>query len=74
MTRVTIDSSMQAKLQGDAPLIVCNEAGDVLGYFQPVGKTSSGIRSPISDEEIERRRQRRAGSPLADVLQRLSEK
>jgi hypothetical protein len=70
MTRVTVDSATQFKLQGAEPLIVCNEAGKVLGFFQPAN-VPEGIKSPFSDEEIERRRQIREGAPLSDVLRRL---
>ena len=72
MTRVTVDSATQFKLQGAEPLIVCNEAGKVLGFFQPA-MVPEGIKSPISDEEIERLRQQRTGSPLSEVLKRLGE-
>jgi hypothetical protein len=70
MTRVTIDSATQAKLQGDQPLVLCNEAGKVLGYFHPAIPAGS-IKSPISDEEIERLSQQRTGSPLSEVLKRI---
>ncbi|HTQ38006.1 MAG TPA: hypothetical protein VMJ32_03210 [Pirellulales bacterium] len=73
MTRVTVDSSLQAKLTGSDPLVLCSETGQVLGYFHPVPPPGT-IQSPFTDEEIERRRQDRKGSPLTDVLNRLGEK
>ncbi|HZZ29586.1 MAG TPA: hypothetical protein VFE46_16435 [Pirellulales bacterium] len=70
MTRVTIDSSLQAKLTGTDPLILCTETGQVLGYFHPVPPPGT-IKSPISDEELEELRKQRTGTPLADVLKRI---
>jgi hypothetical protein len=63
---------MQAKLTGTDPLVLCSESGQVLGNFYPAPPPGT-IKSPFTDEEIERRRQDRTGSPLADVLARYRE-
>jgi hypothetical protein len=75
MTKLTIDAGTLAKLHNlDAPLEVCDESGKTLGYFHPAipaNGADSAARSPFSDEELQRRRQQRTGSPLAEVLERL---
>jgi hypothetical protein len=75
MSRVTVDAATRARLHNlDEFLILCDESGRTLGYFHPgVPPTPAGqqITSPISDKEIERRRQQRSGIPLAEVLKRL---
>ena len=71
MTKVIIDAATRANLHNlDTVLQVCDEDGHTLGYFHPTAD-GAPIRSPISDEEIERRRQQRTGKPLADILERL---
>jgi hypothetical protein len=70
MTRVTVDTATEAKLHTAGPLVLCNEAGQVLGYFHPAVPAGS-IKSPFSDEEIERLSQQRTGSPLSEVLKRI---
>lgn len=39
----------------------------------PFGVPPPGFKSPISDEELERRRQVRTGRPLADILRDLEQ-
>jgi hypothetical protein len=72
MTKVIVDASFGAKVTGLTGAVeVCDESGRTIGYFQPVlsgGLSAKGVRSPISDEEIERRSQERSGRPLADIL------
>jgi hypothetical protein len=72
MTKVVVDAAFGEKLTGLTGAVeLCDESGRTLGYFQPVlseGLSAKGIRSPISDEEIERRSQQRSGRPLADIL------
>lgn len=74
MTKLTLDAGTLAKLHNlDAPLEVCDESGKTLGYFHPAAANGAEQtpRSPFSDEEVQRRRQQRTGSPLAEVLSRL---
>jgi hypothetical protein len=71
MTKVIIDAATRANLHNlDTVLQVCDEDGHTLGYFHPLSD-GTPVRSPISDEEIECRRQQRTGKPLAEILERL---
>jgi hypothetical protein len=72
MTHVTVDSSTEAQLHGSDPVMVCSPTGQPLGYFHPLLPAGS-FKSPISDEELARRRQQRTGSPLHEVLRRLGD-
>ena len=70
MTRLTVDPEFEAKLSSlDGVAEVYDRAGRRLGYFLPPG--SLKYFSPISDEEMEQRRKRRTGRPLAAILQDL---
>lgn len=65
MTRVIADSTLPARLRsGVEALEICDEAGQVLGYFHPAVR----LTSPFSREELERRRLDRTGKPLSEVL------
>jgi hypothetical protein len=73
MTRVTIDAATIARLKGlKDSLEICDESGMMLGYFHPFVSPPRGpdgkIISPISDQELEQRRQQRTGRPLKDIL------
>lgn len=49
-------------------------AGRTIGYFHPavsVGGEAPRIGSPISDEELARRRRNPGGRPLKDILEDL---
>jgi hypothetical protein len=73
MTKIIIDAATRANLHNlDTVLQVCDEDGHTLGYFHPLPE-GTPVRSPISDEEIERRRQQRTGKPLAEILERLKQ-
>ncbi len=76
MTHVTLDPALLARLQSlDRPVEFRDESGRTVGYFHPLpgpGQGSQeGIRSPFTDEELQRRRQQRTGRPLADILKDL---
>jgi len=76
MTRVTVDSTVSAQLSAyDGPVELCDNAGHTLGYFQPILPVAETERilgeCPISDAELRRRRQVRAGRPLTEILQDL---
>lgn len=78
MTRITVDSDTQSKLDGLNDLLeICDESGRTLGYFHPAssgtGGVSEQVKSPLRREELERRRQERTGRPLADILRDLAE-
>ena len=78
MTRIIVDSDTQARLDGLNELLeICDESGRTLGYFHPAGRASEDgteqIKSPLSREELERRRQERTGRPLSDILKNLAD-
>jgi hypothetical protein len=73
MTKFVVDAALGEKLIGVGEAVeVCDASGRTLGYFHPLppapDSTGAAIRSPISDEETERRRQDRQGRPLRDIL------
>ncbi|MFL5340828.1 MAG: hypothetical protein ACJ8F7_11825 [Gemmataceae bacterium] len=74
MTKIMVDADTQAKLRApDGLLEVCDSTGQTLGYFVPVEQNGGAapVRSPFSDEEIQKRRQQRVGKPLSEILKRL---
>jgi hypothetical protein len=77
MNEVIVDAALRARLNNlDDLLIIRDESGRVLGYFHPTVEPASfeegAIRSPYSDEEIERLRTQRTGRPLAEILDELN--
>lgn len=73
MTKVTVDAAIRARLHDLSELLeVCDESGRTLGYFHPLVLAGDAkAASPLSDEEIERRRQQRTGRPLGEILEDL---
>lgn len=70
MTKITIDQETRAKLSGLREHVeLCDETGNTIGYFLPTGVLKH--LSPLPDEEIERRREKRSGRPLRDILREL---
>ena len=79
MSRVTVDAATRARLHNlNAFIVLCDEEGRTLGYFHPGlppdSRSEERVASPISDEEIERRRRQRSGIPFSEVLKRLEER
>lgn len=73
MTKFVVDAALGAKLTAVGEAVeVCDASGRTLGYFHPVAplpdSTSAAIRSPLSDDQMERRRQDRQGRPLREIL------
>ena len=72
MTKFVVDEVFGTRLKSlETAVEICDEAGRMIGYFQPVlseSPSGEGLECPIADEEIERRRQERGGRPLADIL------
>jgi hypothetical protein len=73
MTKLVVDAALEAKLTGvEEPVELCDRSGRTLGYFHPLvpspDSTIAAVRSPLSDEEIERRRQDPEGRPLREIL------
>jgi hypothetical protein len=73
MVRYTLDSETSRHL-GEVTQAVelCDEAGKVIGFFLPEsggrGLPPPGLTSPLSVEEIERRRNTRTGRTLEEIL------
>lgn len=78
MTKLTIDASSASKLFDlPGPVQLCDEDGNVLGWYQP-GILSEPPRSlndiaPLSDEELDRRSKNRGkGRPLKEIIRDLT--
>lgn len=71
MTQLTVDAATLAKIRAISETTeVRDEAGELVGYFSPIGvqQDASTWQSPNTREELERRRQVRTGRPLTDIL------
>jgi hypothetical protein len=74
MTRLNLTPSAATALRGlSAPTEVCDDSGATLGYYYPANRPAGTptVASPFSREELDRRRQQRAGRPLAEILKDL---
>ncbi|HYV35229.1 MAG TPA: hypothetical protein VE988_05970 [Gemmataceae bacterium] len=81
MTRLVVDSALKEKLcNADETIEFCDDAGHILGYFHlaqnmQAAPSPGGWRSPLSVEEIQRRRQEpRTGRTLAAIMKDLEAK
>ena len=76
MTKLIVSDDLRTMLSRlAAPVELCDEAGQTLGYFHPATATNAeGTEyiSPFTREELQRRRQERSGRPLAEILDRLN--
>ncbi len=70
---ITDPAVLAQLLKSDGVVEVRDPSGRVLGTFRgEVGRLPAGVKSPVSEEELERRRAAyRDGKPLADILKRL---
>ena len=69
---VTDQTLLQELRQASGTVEVRDANGDFIGTFAPPSRTlPRGIRSPITDDEIERRRREPDGRPLADIVRDL---
>jgi len=78
MTKLVVDAAFRTKLGNLEGLIeFCDQSGRTLGYFHPMvpssGSEGAKVQSPFSEEEIQRRRQQRAGRPLREILDDLGQ-
>jgi len=78
MSKVTVDTALQAKLTEPAGVVeVCDQQGRTIGYFHAANDASNAsggrLRSPVSDEEIQRRRAQKTGRPLREILDDLEQ-
>ncbi len=79
MTQVILDATTSAKLSSlQSPVVLCDETGRTLGYFQPTVPLSEMQRliaqCPFSEDELSRRQQVRTGRPLADIVEDLKKR
>ena len=78
MTKVIVDDAFRTKLDGLRELVeLCDQSGRTLGFFHPLLRTTDPaqpkVHSPLTDEEIERRRQEQTGRPLREILDDLGQ-
>ena len=74
MLRVILEASVLAKLDNpDGPVEVCDESGNMVGYFHPVYASGMGEKavSPFSEEELLQRAQKPGGRTFDEILRDL---
>ena len=74
MTRVILDQSAVAKLEGvSEPALICDQAGKVLGQYQPLSSADvyRYVTVPFSEEELARAASEPGGRPLDAILKDL---
>jgi hypothetical protein len=76
MVRYTLDSETSRRLcEASQAVELCDDSGKVIGYFLPEtgphGMPPAGLESPLSGEEIERRRGSQSGRTLDEILRGL---
>jgi hypothetical protein len=75
MTRILVDDLLRSKLHDlTQPLELCDAQGRVVGRFLPVIDPSlyEGLESPLSKEELQRRKQNKGKTyTTAEVLAHL---
>jgi hypothetical protein len=76
MTIVITDPVLLSQLtQASKPVEIHDAKGNFVGTFAPpYGKLPPGMKSPITDEEIEELRKQPDGRPLADILRDLEKR
>jgi hypothetical protein len=72
MTKILVDEALRKKLaKVDELAELCDESGKTLGIFYPAEpqepKLPAGFKSPISDEELNRRKKEPGGQTLAEI-------
>lgn len=73
MTKLIVDTSLTDKLSAlQGAVELCDESGQIVGYFHPVMPTAKYPRSPIPLEELERRSREGGGRALAEILAELN--
>ena len=72
---ITDKELLEQLIQASGTVEVRDPNGNILGTFAPpYGKLPGGVRSPFTDEEIERRRHEPDGRPLAEILRDLEKR
>jgi len=72
MEKRIIDPALLQQLAGlTGYTILCDNTGKTLGIYQPVKEHEIvNLEPPISEEELQRRRQVRTGKTTEEILQR----
>jgi hypothetical protein len=78
MSRVIVDESLRAKLNGlQEKTELCDEAGQTLGLFLPEEQywklQLAADGCPLTYEELQRRRQEKGGRTLAEIWKSLGQ-
>jgi hypothetical protein len=76
MTRVTVDDSLRARLNGlDQQIELCDESGKTVGHFLPAALYHKLLYAsdhcPYTEEELRQHMQEPGGRTLAEIWQRL---
>jgi hypothetical protein len=78
MSSITIPASLKSAFIGTAPARVCDEDGNVLGYYTPRREATeedyAWAMQNITKEEIEASLASGPGRPLAEILEDLHRK
>jgi len=77
MNKVVVDEELRKKLHNlTESLELCDENGRVLGYVTPAADKSlyNQVKSPLSEEELQKRMQEQGGRPLEEILRDLENK
>ncbi len=78
MVKVTLDDALRARLNGlNEEVALCDEAGKTVAQVVPVSAyedfwyTIMAAETGLSKEEMQRRRERKGGRPLAEIWKSL---
>ncbi len=76
MTKVIVDNTLRAKLNGFRDHVeLCDESGRTVGHFLPEAVYNkllyASVEIPLTQEEIERRRQETGGRTLPEIWKSL---
>jgi hypothetical protein len=79
MGKIILDPELREKLNGlNERLEICDETGKPVGLYLPLEVYKkllyTGVEIPLSEEEIERRRQEKGGIPLQELWKRMEVK
>jgi hypothetical protein len=78
MSSITIPASLKAAFAGTAPARICDEEGNILGYYTPrreaTEKDYEWARKNITKEEIEASLRSGPGRPLEEILKDLRQR
>jgi hypothetical protein len=78
MSSITIPASLKAAFVGGSPARVCDEEGNVLGYFTPRREATEEdyqwAMNAVTTEEIERSLKSGPGRQFSEVIAELRQK